>query len=158
MRSAGPKLRASSGRDREFESASLQRGVQCEPNFRGRIPSMTAGISPTPTQRQRRFMREKSRRPWPKLDFPPRQNYDFQCAHPHRHPARWAGLPAEYSSTRIASEGLGDDALGDTCQVAGTVGSLSNLIVGVLDAGICLRRIVPCPHSSFTPMAACRNG
>jgi hypothetical protein len=25
-------------------------------------------------------MREKSRRPWPKLDFPPRQNDDFRCA------------------------------------------------------------------------------
>src|ERR1700730_18685028 len=34
---------ASSGRDREFESPSLQRGVWCEPDFRGRIPSMTVG-------------------------------------------------------------------------------------------------------------------
>ena len=29
--------------DRGFESISLQRGVWCEPDFRGRIPSMTVG-------------------------------------------------------------------------------------------------------------------
>jgi hypothetical protein len=34
-------------RDRWFESGSLQRRVQCEPDFRGRIPSMTVEISPT---------------------------------------------------------------------------------------------------------------
>jgi hypothetical protein len=32
-----------SRRDRRFESGSLQRGVWCEPDFRGRIPSMTVG-------------------------------------------------------------------------------------------------------------------
>ena len=30
-------------RDRWFESVFLQRGVWCEPDFRGRIPSMTVG-------------------------------------------------------------------------------------------------------------------
>ena len=34
-------------RNREFESSSLQRRVQCEPNFRGRIPSMTLGFRQT---------------------------------------------------------------------------------------------------------------
>jgi hypothetical protein len=29
--------------DRRFDSPSLQRGVSCEPNFQGRIPSMTVG-------------------------------------------------------------------------------------------------------------------
>src|SRR6266436_4922242 len=29
--------------DQRFESVSLQRGVWCEPDFRGRIPSMTVG-------------------------------------------------------------------------------------------------------------------
>src|SRR6266478_3740968 len=39
------------GGDRGFESPSLQRGVRCEPDFRGRVPSMAVGgISPTPTQ------------------------------------------------------------------------------------------------------------
>jgi len=33
---------------RWFESVSLQRGVDCEPDFRGQIPSMTVGASPTP--------------------------------------------------------------------------------------------------------------
>jgi hypothetical protein len=31
------------GRDRGFESRFLQRRVQCEPDFRGRTPSMTVG-------------------------------------------------------------------------------------------------------------------
>jgi hypothetical protein len=35
------KRRALPPRNRWFESCSLQRRVQCEPNFRGRIPSMT---------------------------------------------------------------------------------------------------------------------
>jgi len=35
-----------SARDQRFESVSLQRGVRCEPDFRGRIPSMASGISP----------------------------------------------------------------------------------------------------------------
>jgi hypothetical protein len=30
-------------RNWKFESISLQRGVSCEPNFRGRIPPMTVG-------------------------------------------------------------------------------------------------------------------
>jgi len=30
-------------RDQWFESLSLQQGVWCEPDFRGRIPSMTVG-------------------------------------------------------------------------------------------------------------------
>jgi hypothetical protein len=30
--------------DRGFESRSLQRGVYCEPNFRGRSPSMTVSV------------------------------------------------------------------------------------------------------------------
>jgi hypothetical protein len=30
--------------DREFESPFLQRGVRCEPDFRGRIPSMIVGV------------------------------------------------------------------------------------------------------------------
>src|SRR5712671_2914534 len=42
-------------RDRWFESGSLQRGVNCEPDFRGRIPSMTVGdfanANPAPLQR-----------------------------------------------------------------------------------------------------------
>ena len=29
--------------DQQFESVFLQRGVWCEPDFRGRIPSMTVG-------------------------------------------------------------------------------------------------------------------
>jgi hypothetical protein len=29
--------------DQRFESVSLQRGVCCEPDFRGRVPSMTVG-------------------------------------------------------------------------------------------------------------------
>src|SRR5438445_10121130 len=32
-----------SKRDHKFESGFLQRGVWCEPDFRGRIPSMTVG-------------------------------------------------------------------------------------------------------------------
>ena len=33
----------SSTGDRQFESPFLQRGVSCEPDFQGRIPSMTVG-------------------------------------------------------------------------------------------------------------------
>ena len=33
-----------SSRDREFEPVSLQRRVRCEPDFRGRIPSMIVGV------------------------------------------------------------------------------------------------------------------
>src|SRR6202022_2432147 len=48
IRRAGGRLRwspraSSSGGDRGFESPFLQRGVWCEPDFRGRIPSMTVG-------------------------------------------------------------------------------------------------------------------
>jgi hypothetical protein len=35
-------------RNRWFESGSLQRGVRCEPDFRGRIPPMASVISPGP--------------------------------------------------------------------------------------------------------------
>jgi hypothetical protein len=37
------KTETALARNRRFESSSLQRRVQCEPNFRGRIPSMTVG-------------------------------------------------------------------------------------------------------------------
>ena len=36
-------------RNREFESSSLQRRVQCEPNFRGRIPSFSHSLDPLET-------------------------------------------------------------------------------------------------------------
>jgi len=42
-----PLPKKPSRRDRWFESCSLQRRVQCEPNFRGRIPSMTLGFRQT---------------------------------------------------------------------------------------------------------------
>src|SRR5712672_2417647 len=41
------KRRALPPRNRWFESGSLQRRVQCEPNFRERIPSMTLGFRQT---------------------------------------------------------------------------------------------------------------
>ena len=36
-------IEAAMGGDQEFESRLLQRGVRCEPDFRGRIPSMAVG-------------------------------------------------------------------------------------------------------------------
>ena len=38
-----PLPKKPSRRDRWFESCSLRRGVRCEPDFRGRIPSMAVG-------------------------------------------------------------------------------------------------------------------
>ena len=45
-----------SARDQGFESVSLQRGVSCEPDFRGRIPSMTVGDSSALTKRRLKRM------------------------------------------------------------------------------------------------------
>ena len=42
--------------DRKFESISLQRGVSCEPDFRGRIPSITVGDSSALTKRRLKRM------------------------------------------------------------------------------------------------------
>jgi hypothetical protein len=42
-----------SRRDREFESVFLQRGVRCEPDFRGQIPSIALHKIPIPAFRRR---------------------------------------------------------------------------------------------------------
>ena len=46
-RTGCPEIGTDLLRNRRFESISLQQRVRCEPDFLGRIPSMTVGISST---------------------------------------------------------------------------------------------------------------
>jgi hypothetical protein len=101
---------------------------------------MTVGDFATPTQRQRRFMREKSRRPWPKLDFSPRQNDDFRCASASASRAMgWApgSTGSGYGRRELRSERLGDDALGDTGFVNSTFGCPDILSTDLPSGGPC---------------------
>jgi hypothetical protein len=93
--------------------------------------------------------------------------------------ARHCFLAEQLTAFAVSASGIGlisislrrsSEAMLDTFRLLSNVkcvGVSRNVVHAVGDgipgvrlgkASRCRRRIVPCPHSSFTPMVACRNG